>query len=146
MATTTRTRKPATTKAADAGTDQAPAVPDFTTSKAAPKAEKRKEVFRVNGEPFTVPETIGPREVWLGMDKVRTSGGVFAVMYLVELLLGPEQYARLLSHYEQRDLTEEQFDQATGLISGLFFNHINRAPATEDGEGKAPAAPDSTTS
>lgn len=146
MATSTRTRKPAAKPVEDAGTEQAPAVPDFTTSSTPVKPEKRKALFSINGEPFTVPETIGERYVFLGMDKVRTAGATFAVMYLVELLLGPEQYARLLAHYERAELTEEQFDQVIGMVSDLFFDRMKATPDAEGAGGKAPAANGSTTS
>lgn len=151
MATSTRTRKPAaakasTTKPADTGTEQAPAVPDFTTSKAPAKPEKRREVFRINGEPFTVPEKIDERVVFLGLDKVRTAGPTFAVMYVVELLLGPDQYAQLLAHYERKELTPQQFDQAIGMVSDLFFDRAKATPDEEEAEGKDGSAPASTTS
>jgi hypothetical protein len=145
MATATRTRKPATSKPVAAVTDPAPAVPNFTTSKAT-KPEKRKELFRFNDEPFTVPETIGPRIVYLGMDKVRSEGSSFAVMYLVELLLGADQYAKLLAHYERHELSEPDFDKMIGLVSDLFFTRVNTAPNEEAAEGKDDSASASTTS
>lgn len=103
-----------------------------------PVEEAREPLFYINDEAFTVPKLISPRIVFLGIDKMRREGALFGSMYITELVLGADQYQRLLAHYEAEDITQEQFDQVVKLISGLFFDQEKRAAnQAEDGAGKA---------
>ncbi|RAJ70283.1 hypothetical protein K378_01448 [Streptomyces sp. Amel2xB2] len=144
MATSTRTRKPATKPAEDAGTEQAPAVPDFTTSTPKPKKDERKPLFSIDGETFTVPKVIGQRITYLGLERMRKDGALLSSMYLMELLLGPEQHAKLMSLYEAERITEEQFDQIAGLISDIFFKRANAVENPEEGKGEGSASTSTT--
>ncbi|MFE9391710.1 hypothetical protein [Streptomyces sp. NPDC006784] len=119
------TRTPRTKKPADetGTTTEVPAVPDFATTSEPPE-EKRRPLFSIDGEQFTVPEEIGPRIVYLGLDRVRSEGAVLATMYLNELVLGRDQYSRLMGHVEARRLTDAQFDQIGDMISDLFFKAV----------------------
>lgn len=132
MSTTTRTR---TKPAEDAGTDEAPAVPDFSTKASAAPAEERRPLFSVDGEEFTVPVRVTDRMVFLGMNAIRTEGNAsFASMRLMELVLGQGQYTRLTELYEQEALDEDQFKQVVDMVSRIFFDHFSD---TEGAEGKA---------
>lgn len=95
------------------------------TSDAEVEEEVRETLFSLDGETFTIPKVIDQRITYLGLDKIRTDGAMFAAMYLVELLLGEQQYRRVLDLYEHKKLTQDQFDQVTGAISSRFFDHIN---------------------
>jgi hypothetical protein len=109
----------------------------ITTSANPAVGEAREPLFYIDDEPFTVPKLISPRIVYLGIDKMRRDGPLFGSMYVAELVLGTDQYQRLLAHYEAEDITQEQFDQAIKLISDLFFDQDRRAGRGEDGAGKA---------
>lgn len=106
--------------------------------------EAREPLFYIDGEEFTVPKLISPRIVYLGIDKMRRDGPLFGSMYIAELVLGTDQYQRLLAHYEAENITQDQFDQAVKAISGLFFDQDKRAAnQPEEGAGKASdASPD----
>lgn len=127
-ATRTRTAKPADETGAPPV--EAPAVPDFTTSK--PPTEERRELFRIDGEPFTVPKVIDQRYVYLAANLVRNAGGLIAAISLVELLLGAEQFARLNELYESRRLTDDQLKQINDMVSEPLFARFRG----EDTEGK----------
>jgi hypothetical protein len=99
--------------------------------------EARDPLFYIDDQPFTVPKLISPRIVYLGIDKMRRDGPLFGSMYIAELVLGTDQYQRLLAHYEAEDITQDQFDQAIKLISNLFFDQDRRVGRGEDGAGKA---------
>jgi hypothetical protein len=99
--------------------------------------EAREPLFYIDDEPFTVPKLISPRIVYLGIDKMRRDGPLFGSMYVAELVLGTDQYQRLLAHYEAEDITQDQFDQAVKAITNLFFDQDKRASRGEDGAGKA---------
>lgn len=101
--------------------------------------EAREPIFYIDGEEFTVPKLISPRIVFLGMNKMRTDGVVFASMYITELILGPDQFRRLLTHYEAETINQEQFDQAVRLVNNLLFDENRRAGAGAEEAGKASA-------
>jgi hypothetical protein len=133
-----------TTRAPKTRTAPVPAEDDgvlrITTSTNKPVEEARRTLFVIDDEEFTVPKVIDERLVYLAMNSVRTEGAVFGAMYLTELLLGEGQYKQLNKLYEQRAITQEQFDDITKRVNDLFFNHVN--PGSEDEEGKAsPASP-----
>jgi len=103
-----------------------------------PVEEPREPLFYIDGEEFTVPKLISPRIVYLGIDKMRREGALFGSMYVAELVLGKEQYAQLLRHYEDKDITQDQFDQAIKAVTNLFFDQEKReATQPEEGAGKA---------
>lgn len=110
----------------------------ITTSAPAPAADDRKPLFSVDGEDFTVPKKIDERLTFLAMNKIRTDGAVMGSMYLIELLLGKEQYGRLIDLYEQERIKPPEFDQVTALVSDLFFAHF--ADDEPDKAGKASGA------
>ncbi|MET9517414.1 hypothetical protein [Streptomyces sp. NPDC002994] len=96
----------------------------ITTSAPAPAEDDRKPLFSVDGENFTVPKKIDERLTFLAMNKIRTDGAVMGSMYLIELLLGKEQYGQLIALYEQERIKPPEFDQVTGMVSDLFFAHF----------------------
>lgn len=112
---------------------------EFTTADPEPDAEERKTLFKIDGEEFSVPKVIDERLTFLAMNRIRSEGTVFASMYVVELLLGAPQYARLIDLYEQRRLTPEQFDQATGLIVKTLYDRIGKSDKDPEKAGKASA-------
>ena len=124
-------------------TAQVPATPAdgvlrLSTSSTPAVEEAREPLFWIDDEEFTVPKLISPRIVFLGTDKIRTEGAVFASMYIVELILGTAQYQRLLKHYESETISQDQFDQAIKAVSSLFFDMDRRAASQpEDEAGKA---------
>ncbi|WP_199546588.1 hypothetical protein [Streptomyces sp. N35] len=105
------------------------------TSDGEVEEEVRETLFSLDGEVFTIPKVIDQRIVYLGLNKVRTEGALFAAMYLAELLLGERQYERFIELYELKKLTPKQFDQVTAVISSRFFDHINSLD--NDAAGKA---------
>lgn len=110
----------------------------LTTSSAPPVEEAREPIFYINDEEFTVPKLISPRIVYLSIDKMRREGALFGSMYVAELVLGKAQYVRLLEHYEEENITQEQFDQAIKTINALFFDQERRASnQPEEDAGKA---------
>jgi hypothetical protein len=109
----------------------------LTTSSSTPVDEAREPLFYIDGEEFTVPKLISPRIVYLGIDKMRREGPLFGSMYIAELVLGKDQYRRLLEHYEAEAITQEQFDQVVKLVGNLFFDMDRRAGGSVDGGGKA---------
>lgn len=123
---------PAEDDAADGG------VLRLTTSSAPPVEEAREPIFYINDEEFTVPKLISQRIVYLGIDKMRREGALFGSMYIAELVLGKAQYTRLLEHYEEETISQDQFDQAIKTISNLFFDQDRRAAnQPEEEAGKA---------
>lgn len=138
-----------TTRAPKTRTAPVPAEPEddgvlhISTSDNPPVEEARVPIFYIDGEEFTVPKLIGPRLVFLGIDKWRREGPLFGSMYITELVLGKDRYRRLLEHYEAEDITQEQFDQAIKAVSDLFFDPTKRA---ENQEATAGKASDSSTS
>lgn len=132
-----------TARAPKTRTAQVPATPEddgvlrLSTSSTPAVEEAREPLFYINDEQFTVPKLISPRIVYLGIAKIRTDGPVFGSMYVTELILGPEQYQRLLDHYEAENITQEQFDQVGKLINNLFFDQNRRAVRGEEEAGKA---------
>lgn len=123
---------PAKDDAADGG------VLRLTTSSAPPVEEAREPIFYINDEEFTVPKLISQRIVYLGIDKMRREGALFGSMYIAELVLGKAQYTRLLEHYEEETISQDQFDQAIKTISNLFFDQDRRAAnQPEEEAGKA---------
>ncbi|MGW1949042.1 hypothetical protein ACWCRC_32560 [Streptomyces sp. NPDC001940] len=106
----------------------------LTTAEQSPMEEPREALFSVDGEEFTVPKVIDERLAYLAMNKMRTEGAIFGGMYLQELILGEAQFARLIELYEQRKITQEQFDQVGSLINNLLFE---RAKDDTDTAGKA---------
>ncbi|MFE8961741.1 hypothetical protein [Streptomyces iakyrus] len=139
-----------TTRAPKTRTAPVPATPEddgvlrLSTASTPAVDEAREPLFYIDDEPFTVPKLISPRIVYLGIDKMRRDGPLFGSMYVAELVLGTDQYQRLLAHYEANDITEDQFDQAIKLISNLFFDQDKRAARGEDGAGKASDASPAT--
>lgn len=137
-----------TTRAPKTRTAPVPATPGdgddevmrFSTSSAPAVEEAREPLFYINDTAFTVPKLISPRIVYLGIDKMRREGPLFGSMYVAELVLGKDQYRRLLEHYEDEDITQEQFDQVIKAVSNLFFDQDRRAGADEEEAGKASAA------
>lgn len=109
----------------------------ISTGSNPPVEEAREPVFWIDDEEFTVPKLISPRIVFLGTNKIRTEGAVFASMYIVELILGADQYQRLLEHYEAETITQDQFDQAIKAVSDLFFDMTKRAGSQPEEAGKA---------
>ncbi|WP_030917297.1 hypothetical protein [Streptomyces sp. NRRL B-24720] len=105
----------------------------LSTTDTTPVEEVREPLFSVDGQDFTVPKVISPRVVFLALNSLRKDGPVYGAMYLMELLLGSTQYAQLIELYEQERITQEQFDQVSGLVSNLFFKHFNDSP---DAAGK----------
>lgn len=132
-----------TTRAPKTRTAPVPAEEDggvlrISTSGNPPVEEAREPLFYINDEAFTVPKLISPRIVFLGIDKMRREGALFGSMYITELVLGKERYQDLLAHYEAEDITQDQFDQAIKLVTGLFFDQEKRAAnQAEDEAGKA---------
>lgn len=132
------------TRAPKTRTAQVPATPAETdgvlrlsTSSTPDSEEAREPLFYIDGQEFTVPKLIGPRLVFLGMDKMRREGTLFAAMYITELLLGTDQYQQLIAHYEAERITQEQFDQVVALIRNLFFDEDRRVGDGGDEPGKA---------
>ncbi|MCX4704361.1 hypothetical protein [Streptomyces sp. NBC_01373] len=120
----------------------APAADDgvlrLSTASAPAVEEAREPLFYIDDQPFTVPKLISPRIVYLGIDKMRRDGPLFGSMYVAELVLGQEQYQRLLKHYEDEDIDQDQFDQAIRAVSSLFFDQEKRAASqAEEEAGKA---------
>jgi hypothetical protein len=109
----------------------------LSTTSSPPVEEAREPLFYIDDQPFTVPKLISPRIVYLGIDKMRRDGPLFGSMYVAEMVLGADQYQRLLAHYEAEDITQDQFDQAVKAITNLFFDQDRRASRGEDGAGKA---------
>ncbi|MFB6776489.1 hypothetical protein ACFCX0_03450 [Streptomyces sp. NPDC056352] len=105
----------------------------LSTTETQPVEEVREPLFSVDGQEFTVPKVISQRVVFLGLNAVRKEGPVFGAMYLMELLLGTAQYTQLLDLYERERITQEQFDQVSGLVNNIFFAHFNDSP---DAAGK----------
>lgn len=105
-----------------------------------PVEEARVPLCYIDDEEFTVPKLIGPRIVFLGIDKYRREGPLFGSMYVTELVLGKDQYRRLLEHYEAEKITQDQFDQVIKAVSALFFDPSKRAENQEEEAGKASAA------
>lgn len=133
-----------TTRAPKTRTAPVPAEPAddgvlrISTASNPPIEEAREPLFYINDAAFTVPKLISPRIVFLGIDKMRREGALFGSMYVTELVLGTEQYQQLLAHYEAEDITQDQFDQAIKLITGLFFDQEKRAASQPEEEaGKA---------
>lgn len=108
----------------------------LSTTDTAPVEEVREPLFSVDGQEFTVPKVISQRAVYLAMNSIRKEGPVFAAMYLMELLLGTSQYTQLLDLYEKERISQEQFDQVSGLVNNIFFAHFNETPETA-GKGSA---------
>ncbi|MFE7237183.1 hypothetical protein [Streptomyces sp. NPDC057580] len=106
----------------------------LSTTEAQPVEEVREPLFSVDGQEFTVPKVISQRVVFLGLNAVRKEGPVFAAMYVMELLLGTSQYTQVLDLYERERITQEQFDQVSGLVNNIFFAHFNDSP--DDAAGK----------
>ena len=136
-----------TTRAPKTRTAPVPAEDDgvlrISTSSNPPVEEAREPLVYINDEPLTVPKLISPRIVYLGIDKMRREGPLFGSMYIAQLVLGDDQYQRLLAHYEAEDITQDQFDQVIKLISSLFFDQERRAGRDEEQAGKASdASPD----
>ena len=130
-----------TTRAPKTRTAPVPAEDDgvlhISTGSNPPVEEARVPIFYIDDEEFTVPKLIGPRLVFLGIDKYRREGPLFGSMYVTELVLGKDQYRRLLEHYEEETITQDQFDQAIKAVSGLFFDPSKRAENQEAEAGKA---------
>ncbi|MFD4830134.1 hypothetical protein ACFWPV_09805 [Streptomyces uncialis] len=99
--------------------------------------QERSLLFTVDGEEFTVPKKLDERIVYLGLDKVRSEGGLFAGMYLVELLLGTPRYKRLITLYEAQRLTQDQFDQVVSMTTSLFFERVAGNAEDPERAGKA---------
>lgn len=113
----------------------------LSTGSNPPVEEAREPLFFIDGEEFTVPKLISPRIVFLGIDKMRREGPLFGSMYVTELVLGVDQYQRLLAHYEAENITQDQFDQVVKLIQGMFFDQEKRAAnQPEEEAGKASGA------
>lgn len=108
----------------------------LSTTEAQPAEEVREPLFSVDGQEFTVPKAVSERVVFLALNSIRKEGPVFSAMYLMELLLGSTQYTQLLDLYERERITQEQFDQVSGLVNNIFFKHFNDAPETA-GKGSA---------
>ena len=132
-----------TARAPKTRTAPVPATPEddgvlrLSTASTPAVEEAREPLFYIDDEPFTVPKLISPRIVYLGIAKIRTDGPVFGSMYVTELILGEEQYGRLLEHYEAENISQEQFDQVGKLINDLFFDQRKRAAQGEEEAGKA---------
>lgn len=135
----TRTR--ATKAAAENGVEEAPAVPAFTTTD---DGEERVPFFTIDGEQFTRPKEIGQGLFYLGLDRLRDEGAHLASIYINRLILGAEDHDRLRELVEERKLTDDQFDQITGMISDLFFN--KQKDDTEGKDETTTSAPTSATS
>jgi hypothetical protein len=131
------TRAPKTRTAPVPAPAETDGVLRLSTSSATPVEEAREPLFYIDGEEFTVPKVISPRIVYLGINKMRAEGMLFGSMYVTELILGTDQYQRLLAHYEAERITQEQFDQVGKLINGLFFDQDRRAATGEEDTGKA---------
>ena len=115
----------------------------ISTDSNPPVEEARVPLCYIDDDEFTVPKLISPRIVYLGIDRMRRDGPLFGSMYLTELVLGPEQYRKLLAHYEAERITQEQFDQVITTVSDLFFDQTKRAGRGEEETGKASdASPD----
>jgi hypothetical protein len=134
------TRAPKTRTAPVPATVEGDGVLRLSTGDNPPVEEAREPLFYIDGEEFTVPKLISPRIVYLGIDTMRRDGPLFGSMYVAELVLGKEQYARLLEHYEAENITQDQFDQAIKAVSNLFFDQDRRAGRDEEEAGKASAA------
>ncbi|MFD9464380.1 hypothetical protein [Streptomyces sp. NPDC060027] len=132
-----------TTRAPKTRTAPVPATPEddgvlrISTAAAPPVEEARVPLCYIDDHEFTVPKLISPRIVYLGIDKMRQDGPLFGSMYVAELVLGKEQYTRLLGHYENEDITQEQFDEVITAVTGLFFDQTKRAGRGEEEAGKA---------
>lgn len=132
-----------TARAPKTRTAPVPATPEddgvlrISTGNNPPVEEAREPIFWIDDQEFTVPKLISPRIVFLGTNKIRTEGAVFASMYIVELILGTGQYRQLLEHYEAETITQDQFDQVIKAVSGLFFDMDKRASEQAEEAGKA---------
>lgn len=142
MATrTTRTRiAPPKPKPAETNGE---AILAITTSKPTAKQVERRVLFTIDDEEFDVPAVIDPPLVYLGLDRIRTEGAVFAAMYLMELILGAPQYARLVELYGERKITEENFGQVSNLVKDLFMNTANNRDGEVDQDAAGKASDDS---
>lgn len=125
------------TRTAQVPADDEGGVLRISTGSNPPVEEAREPVFWIDDDEFTVPKLISPRIVFLGTNKIRTEGAVFASMYIVELILGTSQFQKLLEHYEAETITQDQFDQAIKAVSDLFFDMNRRATNQPEEAGKA---------
>lgn len=134
-------RAPKTRTAPVPATPKSDGVLRLSTSSTPAVEEAREPLFYIDDEAFTVPKLIPPKIVFLGVDKMRREGLLFGSMYITELVLGKDQYASLLKHYEDDDISQEQFDQVVRLIRDMFFDEERRA-ANQPEEGAAGKASD----
>lgn len=83
------------------------------------RTESRVVLFSIDGEDFSIPNTIRPNQALKIMNVFRTRGDTSGVDFMLETLLGPEAYAALLNFDDlESDDLEKIIKIAFQMVAG----------------------------